>query len=293
MNILIALDGSINSYECINELIYFALDDKTNIHLVVVCDESLLAPHRMDTAAGSRILERAKEKFLKLYPNLVPQCDLRAGHAAEQLLLAQAEMQADVMLAGAHSPRPFPLVLLGSVAAHLAKDADCSIRLLRKHSSENRVIVCLENSPIDRAVVDEVKKLHFPPGSVMAFLHALNIVSTELSENAHVDALLFNEKRNHTQNQIKNIMDRYASEIKQLYPELSVETIISPEIDAQAAIIETAASWRATTIVVGSHRREGLEKFWLGNVSEPVSAAAPCSVHIARHTQILHTDSAK
>jgi nucleotide-binding universal stress UspA family protein len=52
--------------------------------------------------------------------------------------------------------------------------------------------------------------------------------------------------------------------------------------DARSIILENAAEWPADLIVVGSHGRKGLERFFLGSVSEAVARHARCSVLIVR-----------
>ena len=52
--------------------------------------------------------------------------------------------------------------------------------------------------------------------------------------------------------------------------------------DARSIILEEAAKWQADLIVLGSHGRKGLERFFLGSVSEAVARHAHCSVQIVR-----------
>jgi len=52
--------------------------------------------------------------------------------------------------------------------------------------------------------------------------------------------------------------------------------------DARSIILEDAVEWHADLIVVGSHGRKGLERFFLGSVSEAVARHANCSVQIVR-----------
>ena len=52
--------------------------------------------------------------------------------------------------------------------------------------------------------------------------------------------------------------------------------------DARSVILDQAAEWLADLIVVGSHGRKGLGRFFLGSVSEAVARHAPCSVEIVR-----------
>jgi nucleotide-binding universal stress UspA family protein len=55
--------------------------------------------------------------------------------------------------------------------------------------------------------------------------------------------------------------------------------------DARSLILENAAEWDADLIVLGSHGRKGLQRFFLGSVSEAVAHHAPCSVYIVRIPQ--------
>jgi len=52
--------------------------------------------------------------------------------------------------------------------------------------------------------------------------------------------------------------------------------------DARSVILEDAAAWHADLIVLGSHGRTGLGRFFLGSVSEAVARHAHCSVQIVR-----------
>lgn len=52
--------------------------------------------------------------------------------------------------------------------------------------------------------------------------------------------------------------------------------------DARSVILEEAAEWHADLIILGSHGRKGLGRFFLGSVSEAVARHARCSVQIVR-----------
>ena len=54
------------------------------------------------------------------------------------------------------------------------------------------------------------------------------------------------------------------------------------EGDPKSKILDQAAKWKADMIVMGSHGRKGVDRFFLGSVSENVSRHAPCSVEIVR-----------
>jgi nucleotide-binding universal stress UspA family protein len=52
--------------------------------------------------------------------------------------------------------------------------------------------------------------------------------------------------------------------------------------DARSVILDDAAEWQADLIVLGSHGRKGVGRFFLGSVSETVARHARCSVQIVR-----------
>lgn len=52
--------------------------------------------------------------------------------------------------------------------------------------------------------------------------------------------------------------------------------------DARNVILDVAGEWKADLIILGSHGRTGLGRFFLGSVSEAVARHALCSVQIVR-----------
>jgi nucleotide-binding universal stress UspA family protein len=54
------------------------------------------------------------------------------------------------------------------------------------------------------------------------------------------------------------------------------------EAEAREGILQVAAEWLPDLIVMGSHGRSGIAKFFLGSVAESVLRHAQCSVLIVR-----------
>jgi nucleotide-binding universal stress UspA family protein len=52
--------------------------------------------------------------------------------------------------------------------------------------------------------------------------------------------------------------------------------------EPRAVILDTAKTWGANLIVLGSHGRRGMDRFLLGSVSEAVAIHAHCSVEVIR-----------
>lgn len=60
--------------------------------------------------------------------------------------------------------------------------------------------------------------------------------------------------------------------------ELAPEIAVARERDPAAAVVEYAERVGAGTLVLGTHGRQGLQRFRLGSVAESVVRAAPCPV---------------
>ncbi len=71
------------------------------------------------------------------------------------------------------------------------------------------------------------------------------------------------------------------TQLKQQYPCAKVQEEVL-EGHPKEVIVDTAKSWNADLIIVGSHGRSGISQFLLGSVSMSVLSVAPCSVMIVK-----------
>jgi nucleotide-binding universal stress UspA family protein len=74
---------------------------------------------------------------------------------------------------------------------------------------------------------------------------------------------------------------RASERLHSLFPKWKIESFACGDSPSWA-ILSKAAEWKANLIVLGSHGRSTLERFFLGSVSQKVAAEAVCSVRIAR-----------
>ncbi|SRR5579883_164415 len=79
----------------------------------------------------------------------------------------------------------------------------------------------------------------------------------------------------------------HKAEVRLLNAGYKVETAVE-EGDPKTRIIEDAAKWKADIVVLGCHGRKGLDRFFMGSVSDEVSRYAPCTVEIVRASAGTH-----
>jgi nucleotide-binding universal stress UspA family protein len=77
----------------------------------------------------------------------------------------------------------------------------------------------------------------------------------------------------------RELVERIARELRSAG--FKVDTAVEVG-DIREGIIDSAATWPADLIVVGSHGQRGIQRFLLGSVAEFVARHAKCSVEIVR-----------
>ncbi|MFA7339911.1 MAG: universal stress protein [Candidatus Obscuribacterales bacterium] len=89
-------------------------------------------------------------------------------------------------------------------------------------------------------------------------------------------------------NQLQQMVDQKIIQLKKNHPNNQISGLVISGGIAES-IIDHAKAWDADLIILGSHGRTGLEKFWLGSVAEKVLNHAPCSVEVVKLKK-LHAD---
>jgi nucleotide-binding universal stress UspA family protein len=79
----------------------------------------------------------------------------------------------------------------------------------------------------------------------------------------------------------RQLVEEKQQALKAAFPNspITADVILGP---IAASIIDDAKEWGADLIVVGSHGRTGVQKFFLGSVAERVASHAPCSIEIVK-----------
>lgn len=145
-----------------------------------------------------------------------------------------------------------------------------------------KILLAIDGSSFSDAAVNEIASRPWPLASEVRVISVvepplLPTVETWVPPDNYIEAL---EKAGEEQGQsiVSKAADRITS--AQL-DKLRVATEIVKGYPKHA-IIETAETWGADLIVVGSHGYRGLTRLWLGSVSQAVALHAKCSVEIVR-----------
>lgn len=145
-NILVAIDDSETSRCALDEAINIAKATNAKLHIVHVADEVLLGMHQrtvstklnLDHAmaairsAGVKILEDARAAASGIEAETIL-LETMKRRVSEMLIDKSRELGCDLIVIGRHGQRGLARLILGSVAEQVAKMADASVLLVRKH----------------------------------------------------------------------------------------------------------------------------------------------------------------
>ena len=145
-NILVAIDDSETSRGALDEAINITRATGAKLHIVHVADEVLLGMHQrtvsttlnLDHAmaairgAGAKILDDARAAASGIDAETIL-LETMKRRVSEVLVDKSRELGCDLIVIGRHGQRGLARLILGSVAEQVAKIADASVLLVRKH----------------------------------------------------------------------------------------------------------------------------------------------------------------
>ncbi|WP_265942341.1 universal stress protein [Dechloromonas sp. A34] len=144
--ILVAIDDSETSRSALAEAMHIARTSKAKLYITHVADETILNIHGHAlssvinlegaianlTEAGSNLLDKAMQSATDVDAEAL-MLEARNRRVSETVADKARELGVDLIVVGRHGQRGLATLILGSVAEQLAKIADASVLLVRKH----------------------------------------------------------------------------------------------------------------------------------------------------------------
>lgn len=145
MRILVAIDGSQYAEEVIEGVTRFFKAQKTEVRILHVLMPALVeappqmapgyAPELTDEGNQARAMVDKYAQRLRLEGHKVD-AFVEVGDVRESILDSADAWHADVILVGSHGHRSMARLLLGSVAESVARQANCSVLVVRPLASK-------------------------------------------------------------------------------------------------------------------------------------------------------------
>lgn len=287
MKIVIPIDGSPQSTHAVQSLTHFMPPEELvlvhALHLPDL-DHPMITPELRE-----RVLQEVEKKLredgeaiLNRAQKLVPpdhssvQRLLEVGSPAQVILDTAKAMQADLIIMGARGLGPIQELVLGSVSHRVVLHAPCSVMIMKSSLTTLRSILLpiQGDEDAEKAVALLAKK----PFREAVAIEAMTVwpqpqipwpVTLGQSKMLEERALEHAQQR----------LDRLAERLAELG--YSYRTTVGLG-DPAFAILEQARERQVDLIMMGSHGRRGLSRFFLGSVSHAVLHRADRPVLIVR-----------
>jgi nucleotide-binding universal stress UspA family protein len=139
-----------------------------------------------------------------------------------------------------------------------------------------RIIYATDGSDCSRAALEAVKNMTCPIGTEIKVVTVVDLaeplpVLPDVQEREYAAA--------------NELVETAARELQEAHPdaEVTAEVRSGYPIDA---MVKLSRNWLADLLIVGSHGRTGISRFWLGSVSRGLLLHAPCAVRIIRQQKL-------
>jgi len=276
MKVLIAYDGSKFAEAALADLAYAGLPNDTQARIFSVVEKHI------DPLAESMIEDACTRVQAQFRPWTV-QMEKATGVPSEMIMKRQREWHADLIIVGTHGRTGLTRLLLGSVSAAVAREAACSVRIVRagehRGAASLRILAGHDGSPEADRVVGEICRRSWPAGTkakVISVIHTL--VASRADQMAGIADTV------HKINVEEHRWIEYlADEAERRFAQAGlVASSLVVEGDPKETLVNEARHWNADTIFVGARGIGVVERLLLGSVSSSVVSHAPCTVEVVR-----------
>lgn len=291
MKLLIAIDGSICADGVINEVAKRRWPPATEARVLNVIHSKLITSDFMDVEAFAETQNQAARTFVKSMAERLIAAGLEAsgavieGYPRTSIVDYAKEWQADMIILGSHGHSSLTNLLLGSVAAHVVRNATCSVEIVRPSGNEAlsgghsgmRILLATDGSISSVAAARSLAARSWTVGTEVQVISVADLTVPET-------AWFFNpEVMARLEEELIQIAKDAVAEAEEIISHTGIKTTkVILRGNPKEFILNRAREWNADLVVVGSHGRRGFERALQGSVSEAVALHAPCSVEVIR-----------
>jgi len=294
MKILVAIDSSPSSQRLLEEAAVRPWPTAASFSVIHVVDFARFArlPALIEDAKrqGERIVKAGVEKLsLSGHKALA---EVIMGFPRTRISEYAKEWRADLILIGSHGHSAIGRFLLGSVAQGILRTAPYSVEIVRPGASglpsshPMKVLLASDGSDSSVGAAHSIAKRPWPAGTIVKILSVEELMIFENQLTASSLSSVYPASL--IQELVQDARDRASSAVEVAKAILlragmtAVSDPAAPVGEPRGVILDAAKSWQADMIVLGSHGRRGLDRLFLGSVSEAVAIHAHCSVEVIR-----------
>jgi len=295
MKILLAIDSSSPSQRVIQEAATLPWPLDTTFCVLSVVDmgrwEGLPALIEDAKREAQRLVDAALDKLTQSGHEV--RSEIQLGLPKKAIPEFARQWGADLVMVGSHGQNQMIRFLLGSVALAVVRNAPCSVEIVRPSPVESgssshamKILLATDGSECSMKAVYFVAHRPWPPQSQIRIMSVVQLFNPE---NRLPAPPLCSEYPTRQLEQFWKDAhmraDQAVAEARRVFVGTSLnlwDGVATPVGDPRAVLLDEAKLWEANLIVVGSHGRQGVDRWLMGSVSEAIALHAHCSVEVIR-----------
>lgn len=144
-----------------------------------------------------------------------------------------------------------------------------------------KILIATDGSEYSQSALESIAERPWPVDTSFVVLHVVQTLAPAYIgfNYGYAEALATVDEAGRKEG--RKILDAAIDFLKQRLPNCNITNVLSDGYVLDG-ILDAAEKFETDLIVVGSHGRTGLVKFFLGSVAEAVLNRAPCSVEVVR-----------
>lgn len=146
-----------------------------------------------------------------------------------------------------------------------------------------KILIPVEDRTFANAQLEFLSKHELPADTCFTIMNVIKPIAVQ-DYGFAVPATYLEAMAKEDERSARKLLSEVEEKLRKLFPEAKIERLIEFG-GAAAEIIRIAKECGQDWIVIGSHGRTGLDKFFLGSVSQSVVNHAHCSVTVVRLPQ--------
>ncbi len=202
------------------------------------------------------------------------------GHPAQQIVHVAGDSGADLVVMGAQGVSGLAAFFLGSVSEKVARHAPCATLVTRAFGGRTppRILLALDDSEAAKGLPEALARFKFCAGTQIHVVTVMTVVKLFGMEYLEHVSRPWQQAKAWATAAVTGV----AKDLRAAHPGVEVTSHVLEGEDVAMTLVELARELEVTMAVVGSNRKSGLSRLFLGSVSEKFLRHAPCSVWIER-----------
>ncbi len=318
MKILIPVDDYLFSEAIINFIANHRWKDDDSFHLIHVIEPVYMGAtpdvsyldiieqaNSNYEELAKEMLTKAKNKLQELFPKMSITFQVYKGNIKETIFAEIKKSDIKLVICGSHGSKGFKRFFLGSVSLALVTSASCSVLIIKPSTylidrweslsdaakivtqeylaepieqKPLTVLLAIEESSTSNYIIDIIKEHNWLPNTVFKLLH---VVESPMIGSPLAPSLLLSEASEPMIDSARKLLESKAQIIRTALPSITVHTDVV-EGACKEAILDYANKINADLIILGSHGKSVMERFFIGSVSMAVLTSSQASCLVIR-----------